>query len=106
MRNAAIATYTPYKAMTSYYINWIFASKEKIEKAEEMLCLNKKTYVTKADAFGSLDYLFKGNLVKTRVALSSDTESAWAIKLFSESEKGLEKLAKKLGLPSPKKWRM
>ena len=96
-------TYTPFPKPECDYIDdsggsWMHISGRETKRTKEIIDkLNDKMF--NASCADTAEYLIDGCVVKTNPAYSSTPDKGWCFKLYSETKKGLEKLAKKLRLP-------
>jgi hypothetical protein len=96
-------TYTPFPKPECNYSDgyggsWIHISGKEVKTTREILHgLNEKMF--NASCADTAEYLIDGCVIKTNAAYSSTPKDGWSFRLFSETKKGLEAIAKKLRLP-------
>lgn len=92
--------YTPYQECEQFK-NWVAISARESVRARRKL-KNYLDNIISCSVFGAAEYLINGCVVKTQESSVPGVVTGWNFKIYSESKRGLERIAKTLGLPFKK----
>ena len=77
---------------------WVYVHEGQVKRTKKILHkLHRRMFDSSCG--NTSDYLINGCVVKTNDSHTPTPSDGWCFRLYSETKKGLEEIAKKLGLP-------